>query len=68
MVLVKKSVAQTVFTCRSIGLRHIQTDRRHDRRALSADEFGWFIEAARSGKNLEDISGPDLAMMYTWAS
>jgi intergrase/recombinase len=44
---------------------NVQTDRRHDRRALSADEFLRLIEAARtSTKQIEGITGPDWAMMY----
>lgn len=47
---------------------NVQIDRRHDRRPLSAEEFPRLIEAARSGKNIEGISGPDRAMMYILAS
>ncbi len=47
---------------------NVSTDRRHDRRALSPDEFAKLTEAARTGKRVEGISGPDRAMMYTLAS
>jgi site-specific recombinase XerD len=48
---------------------NVQTDRRHDRRALSDDEFVRLIEGARSSpKVIEGISGPDRAMMYILAS
>jgi integrase/recombinase XerD len=47
---------------------NVKVDRRHDRRPLSAEEFPRFIEAARNGKNIEGISGPDRAMMYILAS
>lgn len=47
---------------------NVRTDRRHDRRALSADEFSRLIEAARCGPRIEGISGPDRAMMYILAS
>ena len=48
---------------------NVQTDRRHDRRALSDEEFVRLVEAARtSEKNVEGISGPDRAMMYILAS
>lgn len=47
---------------------NVSTDRRHDRRALSPDDFALLIEAARTGKTVEGISGPDRAMMYTLAS
>lgn len=47
---------------------NVSTDRRHDRRALSDDEFTRLIEAARSGKTIEGISGTDRAMMYLVAA
>jgi site-specific recombinase XerD len=47
---------------------NVQTDRRHDRRALSEDEFARLVEAARSGKRVESIPGPDRAMMYILAA
>ena len=37
---------------------NIQTDRRHDRRALSQEEFARLIEAARNGKRFEKMSAP----------
>jgi integrase len=47
---------------------NVQTDRRHDRRALAPEEFASLIEAAERGKPIESISGPDRAMMYLLAS
>ncbi len=47
---------------------NVKTDRRHDRRALSAEEFSRLIDAARSGPRIEGISGVDRAMMYILAS
>ena len=47
---------------------NVRTDRRHDRRALSEDEFARLVEAARSGKVIEGISGPDRAMLYVLAA
>ena len=47
---------------------NVQMDRRHDRRPLSAEEFSRLIEAARAGKRIEGISGPDRAMMYVLAA
>ena len=47
---------------------NVATDRRHDRRALSPDELSLLIDAARAGKRVEGISGPDRAMMYTLAA
>jgi integrase len=43
------------------------SDRRHDRRALTHDEFARLVEAARTGKSIEGISGPDRAMLYVLA-
>ncbi len=36
---------------------NVRQDRRHDRRALSADEFARLVDAARGGKRVEGISG-----------
>jgi integrase len=47
---------------------NVRTDRRHDRRALSSDEFARLITAARNGRAVESISGPDRAMMYVLAA
>ena len=47
---------------------NVRTDRRHDRRALTQEEFAWLVEAARAGKKVENISGPDRAMLYVLAA
>jgi hypothetical protein len=47
---------------------NVRTDRRHDRRALSDEEFSLLIEAARCGGPVAHISGPDRAMMYILAA
>lgn len=47
---------------------NVKVDRRHDRRALSKEEFRLLIEAARNGKKIEGISGPDRAMLYILAA
>ena len=47
---------------------NVSTDRRHDRRALSIEEFTLLIEAAHYGKPIETISGPDRVMMYVLAA
>jgi site-specific recombinase XerD len=47
---------------------NVRTDRRHDRRALSTAEFDRLIEATRNGKQVEEISGPDRAMLYILAA
>ena len=47
---------------------NVRADRRHDRRAISPDEFARLTDAARNGKNVESIPGPDRAMMYVLAA
>ena len=47
---------------------NVRTDRRHDRRALTEEEFSRLVETARNGKSIEGISGPDRAMMYVLAA
>jgi integrase len=44
------------------------TDRRHDRRPLSDDEFARLIQAAEAGPPIDTITGPDRAMMYVLAA
>ncbi len=45
-----------------------KTDRRHDRRALSQEEFRRLIDAAETGQRIEGITGPDRAIMYLLAA
>ena len=52
----------------SLSCLNVRTDRRHDRRALSQEEFARLIEAAHNGKRIEGMSGPDRAMMYVLAA
>jgi integrase len=47
-----------------VGFLNEELERRHDRRALQADELDRLIEAARVGPRIEGISGPDRAIMY----
>jgi site-specific recombinase XerD len=47
---------------------NVSTDRRHDRRALTPEEFGLLVEAAKTGPTVETISGHDRAMMYVVAA
>jgi site-specific recombinase XerD len=48
---------------------NVSADRRHDRRALSAEEFRRLIEAARaSSVTVENVSGLDRAMIYVLAA
>jgi site-specific recombinase XerC len=47
---------------------NVRADRRHDRRALSTEEFARLLDAARNGKRVESIPGRDRAMMYVLAA
>jgi len=47
---------------------NVNTDRRHDRRALTPDEFQRLASAAHGGKTMEKISGADRAVMYVLAA
>ncbi len=51
-----------------LAMLNVQLDRRHDRRALSTEEFSRLIEAAEAGKPKICIPGPDRAMMYILAA
>src|SRR5687767_5097072 len=51
-----------------LSMLNVKVDRRHDRRALTADEFSRLIEAAMSGKHVVCIPGPDRAIMYVLAA
>jgi integrase len=51
-----------------ISRLNVRTDRRHDRRALSQAEFERLLTAARAGKRVENIAGPDRAMLYVLAA
>ncbi len=45
-----------------------QTDRRHDRRPRSDEEFTRLIVAAEAGKPNQCIPGPDRAVLYVFAA
>jgi integrase len=47
---------------------NVGTDRRHDRRPLSVDEFRRLIDAAASGPPIETIPAPDRARLYILAA
>lgn len=47
---------------------NVKVDRRHDRRALTADEFARLVEAAMHGPPVVCLPGPDRAMMYVLAA
>jgi integrase/recombinase XerD len=46
---------------------NVNTDRRHDRRALTAEEFTRLLQAAEAGPSIEAIPGQDRAVMYVLA-
>ena len=52
----------------AISLYNTCTDRRHDRRPLSMEEFLLMYEAARTGPPVEGINGMDRAMLYLLAA
>ena len=43
---------------------NVDTDRRHDRRDLAADEVARLLEATRPGPTRRNLCGPDRAMLY----
>jgi hypothetical protein len=47
---------------------NVSSDRRHGRRNLSRDEFTCQSDAARRGKRIVGVSGPDRAMRYALAA
>jgi len=51
-----------------MSLLNVSTDRRHDRRAVSEEEFRLLIEAAEVGPRVEGVHGPDRAMLYILAA
>jgi integrase len=61
--LIKRSILKT-NPIADIPKLNADTDRRHDRRPLSIEEFQRLIAAAESGKRVEAIPGVDRAMMY----
>jgi integrase/recombinase XerD len=46
----------------------IETDRRHDRRAITDEEFQRLIAAAEQGTEIEGMAGRDRAMLYLLAT
>jgi len=51
-----------------VALLNEKTDRRHERRALSAAELSRLIEAARTGPSWRGIGGADRAALYRTAA
>jgi integrase len=51
-----------------VPMRKVDTDIRHDRRALTDEEFLKLVEAARkSAKSVEGMTGPERSFLYTMA-
>jgi integrase len=50
------------------AVTNVRTNRRHDCRVLSNDEFNRLIDAAKNRPTIEGIAGPDRAMLYILAS
>jgi len=52
----------------ALQLLNSRVDRRHDRRALSQEEFARLLEAAEVGAPIEGLVGSDRAMLYILAA
>jgi integrase/recombinase XerD len=52
----------------TLHMLNVRVDRRHDRRALSSEEFSRLLEAAETGPPIEGLSGRDRAMLYVLAA
>ncbi len=52
----------------SLSMLNVKTDRRHDRRPLSEEEFSRLIKIAEVGPPIAGITGPDRAMHYILAA
>ena len=53
---------------RGLKPMNVKIDRRHDRRALSADEFVRLLSTAQQGKRVEGVSGVERRMLYLLGS
>ena len=51
-----------------LSMLNVQTDRRHDRRALDHDDFAKLVDAAMTGPVIATMAGPDRAMLYVLAA
>jgi len=47
---------------------NVNTDKRHERRALTNEEFGKLIAATRKGEPFRGLSGADRALLYLTAA
>ena len=52
----------------AVSAMNVRTDRRHDRRALSEEEFARLLSAAESGGTVEGVSGEERQMIYLVAA
>jgi integrase/recombinase XerD len=52
----------------NLEMLNVRVDRRHDRRALSHEEFTRLLEAAETGPPKEGLLGRDRAMLYVLAA
>ncbi len=53
---------------RHLSAINVATNRRHCRKALSPEEFGRLVDAARDGEPFRDLDGQDRAVLYTVAA
>ncbi len=51
-----------------LAMQNPKLDRRHERRALTPDEFSRLVSAANAGPSVESIPGADRATMYVLAA
>ncbi len=49
---------------RGLTLLNVRIDRRHDRRALSAEEYERLLNAAATGKRVDGMSGAERRILY----
>ena len=47
---------------------NVRKDRRHDRRAIGAEELDRLVQAADEGKSVEGVEGPARGMLYLFSS
>ncbi|GHT37795.1 hypothetical protein FACS189427_11220 [Planctomycetales bacterium] len=65
MYLNKRIIEHPLLTLSKLNVR---VDRRHDRRALTKDEFQRLLDVAETGPPVEGLLGIDRAMLYLIAS
>jgi integrase len=65
LVAHERIVKNPLATLRNLN---VAIDRRHDRRALTEQEFSELIQSAEGGPTIEGLSGADRAMLYILAT